>query len=132
MTVYVVFLTIKRLKKFYDAKLIFWSFATFFGLTIFWSGAKQRFCFSEIYYFINQSGIPYLSIISWILLLPYILKEWQILLANTILEKRLASSAYYPVSYFPVRIFLHPEFNFDPKLYYPPQRLNKVLDAYIY
>ena len=53
--------------------------------------------------------VPYLSIISWILLLPYILKEWQILLANTILEKRLASSAYYPISSFPVWIFLLPE-----------------------
>mgnify|MGYP006864198141 CR=1 FL=1 len=29
----------------------------------FWLGAKQKFCFSEIYYLINQSGIPYLSII---------------------------------------------------------------------
>ena len=53
----------KKTKQFYDAKLIFWSFATFFGLIIFWSGAKQRFCYSEIYYFINQSGIPHLSIV---------------------------------------------------------------------
>ena len=34
----------------------------FFVLTIYWSGDKQRFCFSEIYWF-NQSGIPYLSIV---------------------------------------------------------------------
>ena len=34
-TWFVGFLTKKRPKMFYDAKLIFWSFATFFGLTIF-------------------------------------------------------------------------------------------------
>ena len=43
--------------------MIFLSFVSFFGLTIFWSGAKQRFYFREIYWFINQSGIPYLSIV---------------------------------------------------------------------
>jgi hypothetical protein len=40
------FFYIKKTRIFYGAKLIFSSFATFFGLTIFWSGAKQRFCFS--------------------------------------------------------------------------------------
>ena len=45
------------------AKLIFWSFATFFGLTIFWSGDNQRFCSSEINLFNNQSGILYLFIV---------------------------------------------------------------------
>ena len=43
------FLQKKTKQKNYGAKLIFWSFATFFCLTIFWSGAKQRFCFREIY-----------------------------------------------------------------------------------
>ena len=37
----------KKTKKFYDSKLIFWSFATFFVVTFFWLGAKQRFCFTE-------------------------------------------------------------------------------------
>ena len=60
---YGVFFYKKKTKKIYGAKLIFWSFATFVGLTIFWSGDKQRFCFREIYWFINQSGIPYLSIV---------------------------------------------------------------------
>ena len=54
--VIVRFFTWKRLKKFYDAKLIFWSFATFFVLTIFWSGAKQRFCFRESMSVLNQNG----------------------------------------------------------------------------
>ena len=36
----------KRLAFFYGVKLIFRSFATFFGKTISWSGAKQRFCFT--------------------------------------------------------------------------------------
>ena len=39
------FSTQKRLVFFYGAKLIFRSFAIFFGKTIFWSGAKQRCCF---------------------------------------------------------------------------------------
>ena len=51
------FFTWKRLKKIYDAKLIFWSFATFFVLTIFWSGAKQRFCFRESMSVLDQNGI---------------------------------------------------------------------------
>ena len=46
----------KKAKIFYDAKLIFWSFATFFVLTIFWSGAKQRFCFRESISVLNQNG----------------------------------------------------------------------------
>ena len=50
------FFTWKRLKKNYDAKLIFWSFATFFVLTIFWSGAKQRFCFRESMSVLDQNG----------------------------------------------------------------------------
>ena len=50
------FFTWKRLKKIYDAKLIFWSFATFFVLTIFWSGAKQRFCFRQSMSVLDQNG----------------------------------------------------------------------------
>ena len=46
----------KKTKKVYDAKLIFWSFATFFVLTIFWSGAKQRICFRESMSVLNQNG----------------------------------------------------------------------------
>ena len=49
------FLT-KKTKKIYDAKLIFWSFGTFFVLTIFWSGAKQRFCFRESMSVLDQNG----------------------------------------------------------------------------
>ena len=44
---YGIFFYKKRPKLFYGVKLIFWSFVTLFFLTIFWSGAKQRFCFSE-------------------------------------------------------------------------------------
>ena len=33
-----------------------WSFATFFGVTIFWSGAKQRFCFSGCRSIWNQTA----------------------------------------------------------------------------
>ena len=50
------FFTWKRLKKIYDAKLIFLSFATFFVLIIFWSGAKQRFCFRESMPVLDQNG----------------------------------------------------------------------------
>jgi len=39
--------------------LIFWSFATFFGLTIFWSGAKQRFCYTESMSVLDQNGRIY-------------------------------------------------------------------------
>ena len=35
---------------------MFWSFATFFGSTIFWSGAKQRFCFRESMSVLDQNG----------------------------------------------------------------------------
>ena len=77
----------KRPKIFYDAKLIFWSFATFFGLTIFWSGAKQRFCFCEIYYFINHA--------EWDTLLVHSSISWQV-------ETSLVNTQYplinYPVS----------------------------------
>ena len=51
-----VFFGKKRPKTFYDAKLIFWSFATFFVLTLFWSDAKQRFCFRESISVLNQNG----------------------------------------------------------------------------
>ena len=54
--VIVHYFTWKRLKKFYDAKLIFWLFATFFVLTIFWSGAKQTFCFRESMSVFEQNG----------------------------------------------------------------------------
>ena len=50
------FLTRKKTKTFDDAKLIFWSFATFFVPTIFWSGAKQRFCFGESMSVLDQNG----------------------------------------------------------------------------
>jgi hypothetical protein len=72
------YLTKLRPKKFYDAKLIFWSFATFFSLTIFWSHAKQRFCFSEIYYFINQRGIAYLSIVHMMASGNFITPAWNL------------------------------------------------------
>ena len=50
------FLTRKKTKNCYDATLIFWSFATFFVLTIFWSGAKQRFCFRDSMSVLDQNG----------------------------------------------------------------------------
>ena len=50
------FATKKKTKKIYDARLIFWSFATFFVLNIFWSGAKQRFCFRESMSVLDQNG----------------------------------------------------------------------------
>jgi hypothetical protein len=43
---YVLFST-KKTNIFYGAKLIFRSFATFFGLTIFLSGVKQKFLFTD-------------------------------------------------------------------------------------
>ena len=46
----------KRIKKYYGAKLIFWSFATFLGLTIFWLGAKERICFRESMSVLDQNG----------------------------------------------------------------------------
>ena len=36
--------------------MIFWSFTTFFVPTIFWSGAKQRFCFRESMSALDQNG----------------------------------------------------------------------------
>ena len=55
-TDYAVFWQKKKTKIFYDAKLIFWLFATFFELTIFWSGAKHRFCFRESMSVLDQNG----------------------------------------------------------------------------
>jgi hypothetical protein len=52
---YVIFLT-KKTNIFYSAKLIFRSFATFFGLILFWSGAKQRFCFTGCRSVWNQTA----------------------------------------------------------------------------
>ena len=46
----------KRPTFFYGAKLTFRSFATFFGLTIIWSGAKQRFCFTGCRSVWNQTA----------------------------------------------------------------------------
>ena len=57
----------KKTKKFYAAKLVFWSFVTFFGLTTFWSGAKQRFCFRESMSVLDQNGrIQALGFLSWL------------------------------------------------------------------
>ena len=53
----------KRPQNFMLPNWFFLIICNLFWSTIFWSGAKQRFCFSEIYHFINQSGIPYLSIV---------------------------------------------------------------------
>ena len=50
------FFTKKRLAFFYGAKLIFRSFATFFGKTISWSDAKQRFCFTGCRSVWNQTA----------------------------------------------------------------------------
>ena len=41
---------------FYGVKLVFRSFATCFGLTIFWSSAKQRFCFIGCRSVCNQTA----------------------------------------------------------------------------
>ena len=51
----------KRIKKYYGAKLIFWSFATFLGLTIFWLGAKERFCFSRLFNIHLATRLGYLG-----------------------------------------------------------------------
>ena len=50
------FLQKKTQHFFYGAKLIFKLFATFFGLTIFWSGAKQRFLFTDCRSVWNHTG----------------------------------------------------------------------------
>ena len=56
----------KKTKIFYDAKLIFWQFATFFIPTIFWSGAKQRCCFRESMWVLDQNGrIQALEFLAW-------------------------------------------------------------------
>ena len=56
----------KKTKKFYDSKLIFWSFATFLAKIILWSGAKQRFCFREPMSVLDQNGrIQPLRFLAW-------------------------------------------------------------------
>ena len=53
----------KKSKKCLLCQIDFLIICNFFVLTISWSGTKQRFCFSEIYYFKNPSGIPDLSLV---------------------------------------------------------------------
>ena len=52
-----VFFLQKKTNIVYGAKLILRSFATFFVLTIIWSGAKKRFCFTGCRSVWNQTGI---------------------------------------------------------------------------
>ena len=46
----------KQTEKYYGAKLIFRPFATFFGPTIFRSGAKQNFLHTESMSVLDQNG----------------------------------------------------------------------------
>ena len=46
----------KRPKHLIMPNWFFWSFATFFIPSIFWSGAKQRFCFREFMLVLDQNG----------------------------------------------------------------------------
>ena len=50
------FFYMKKTKKNLWCQMIFWSFATFFVLTIFQSSAKQRFCFRESMSVLDQNG----------------------------------------------------------------------------
>ena len=66
LQVIVRFSTKKRLAFYYGAKLIFRSFATFFVVTIFWSCANQRFCFSDCSSVCNQTAsIWALGFLAW-------------------------------------------------------------------
>ena len=57
----------KKTKKNMMPNWFFWSFATFFVPTIFWSGAKQRFCFRESMSVLDQNGrIQALGFLSWL------------------------------------------------------------------
>ena len=66
MTGYVCPFSTKKDHQILWCQIDFWSFATFFGPAIFWSDAKQRFCFGESMSVLDQNGrIQALGFLAW-------------------------------------------------------------------
>ena len=106
-------------KTFYDAKLIFWSSATFCVLTIFWSGAaEQRICFRESISVLDQNGrIQALEFLArWRLTshaLYYKIPYWIQYCSTTIMANKTKKSQRYCPRKFPQCCFFFTTDNLD-------------------